>query len=152
MANYQYMMSADDVAKELDCSKSYAYKLVMYVNSEVLDLCGLNADGKANVQYDEKAIEYKGVYSQEYYKDFKMYIKQKIEDVTNQVKQGNGIKRKDNNVENMIVSLAFGIVYKENFELQRICRVDEKHTLHIIHEYLNGIGKIGLPVVPNLQS
>lgn len=28
MANYQYMMSADDVAKELDCSKSYAYKLV----------------------------------------------------------------------------------------------------------------------------
>lgn len=127
-------------------------KKTMYVNSEVLDLCGLNADGKANVQYDEKAIEYKGVYSQEYYKDFKMYIKQKIEDVTNQVKQGNGIKRKDNNVENMIVSLAFGIVYKENFELQRICRVDEKHTLHIIHEYLNGIGKIGLPVVPNLQS
>lgn len=25
MASYQYMMSADDVAKELDCSKSYAY-------------------------------------------------------------------------------------------------------------------------------
>ena len=124
----------------------------MYVNSEILDLCGLNADGKANVQYDEKAIEYKGVYSQEYYKDFKMYIQQKIEDVTNQVKQGNGIKRKDNNVENMIVSLAFGIVYKGNFELQRICQIDEKHTLHIIHEYLNGIGKIGLPVVPNLQS
>lgn len=127
-------------------------KKTMYINSEILDLCGLNSDGKANVQYDEKAIEYKGVYSQEYYKDFEMYIKQKIEDVTNRVKQGNGIKKKDNNVENMIVSLAFGIVYKENFELQRICRVDEKHTLHIIHEYLNGIGKIGLPIVPNLQS
>ena len=29
MANYQYMMSADDVARELNCSKSHAYKLVM---------------------------------------------------------------------------------------------------------------------------
>ena len=28
MANYQYMMSADEVAQELNCSKSYAYKLV----------------------------------------------------------------------------------------------------------------------------
>lgn len=28
MANYRYMMSADDVARELNCSKSHAYKLV----------------------------------------------------------------------------------------------------------------------------
>ena len=35
MANYQYMMSADDVAKELDCSKSYAYKLVKSMNKEL---------------------------------------------------------------------------------------------------------------------
>ena len=28
MVNYQYMMSADDVAQELNCSKSHAYKLV----------------------------------------------------------------------------------------------------------------------------
>lgn len=28
MANYKYMMSAGDVAKELGCSKSYAYKVV----------------------------------------------------------------------------------------------------------------------------
>ncbi len=26
MANYQYMMSAEDVAKELNCSKSHAYE------------------------------------------------------------------------------------------------------------------------------
>ena len=36
MANYQYMMSADDVAKELDCSKSYAYKLVKAMNKDCL--------------------------------------------------------------------------------------------------------------------
>lgn len=35
MANYQYMMSADDVAKELDCSKSYAYKLVKAMNKDL---------------------------------------------------------------------------------------------------------------------
>ena len=28
MANYQYMMSAEDIAKELNCSKSHAYKLI----------------------------------------------------------------------------------------------------------------------------
>ena len=37
MANYQYMMSADDVAKELDCSKSYAYKLVKAMNKELAE-------------------------------------------------------------------------------------------------------------------
>lgn len=35
MANYQYMMSADDVAKELNCSKSHAYKLVKSMNKEL---------------------------------------------------------------------------------------------------------------------
>lgn len=37
MANYQYMMSADDVAKELDCSKSHAYKLVKAMNKELAE-------------------------------------------------------------------------------------------------------------------
>ena len=32
MVNYQYMMSADDVARELNCSKSHAYKLVKSMN------------------------------------------------------------------------------------------------------------------------
>ena len=32
MANYQYMMSADEVAQELNCSKSYVYKIVKKLN------------------------------------------------------------------------------------------------------------------------
>lgn len=36
MANYQYMMSADDVARELNCSKSHAYKLVKSMNDNWL--------------------------------------------------------------------------------------------------------------------
>jgi predicted transcriptional regulator len=35
MANYQYMMSADDIARELACSKSHAYKLVRLMNREL---------------------------------------------------------------------------------------------------------------------
>ena len=35
MANYRYMMSAEDIAKELNCSKSYAYKIVKELNREL---------------------------------------------------------------------------------------------------------------------
>lgn len=35
MGNYHYMMNADDVAKELNCSKSYAYKLMKLLNEEL---------------------------------------------------------------------------------------------------------------------
>lgn len=38
MANYKYMMCADDVAKELGCSKSYAYKVVRKLNGELSKL------------------------------------------------------------------------------------------------------------------
>ena len=35
MANYQYMMSAEDIAEELNCSKSHAYKLIKLMNNEL---------------------------------------------------------------------------------------------------------------------
>lgn len=35
MDNYNYMMSADDVARELNCSKSHAYKLLKELNKEL---------------------------------------------------------------------------------------------------------------------
>ena len=35
MASYNYMMSADEVAQELNCSKSQAYKLVKAMNKEL---------------------------------------------------------------------------------------------------------------------
>ena len=51
-----------------------------------------------------------------------------------------------------LLHLSYGVEFKEDFELQRICKIDEKQTLHIIHEYLNDIAKIGLNVYPNLQD
>lgn len=35
MANYQYIMSAEDMAKNLNCSKSHAYKLAKSMNKEL---------------------------------------------------------------------------------------------------------------------
>ena len=35
MANYRYMMSAEDIAKELNCSKSHAYKIVKELIKEL---------------------------------------------------------------------------------------------------------------------
>lgn len=127
-------------------------KRSMYITPEILDLCGLNASGKAKVQFEEESLEYKSVYSREYYKDFKQTIEKKIEDTVSQVIQTRGIETSEDAVNNMIISLAYGIEFKEDFELQRICKIDEKQTLHIIHEYLNGIAKIGLHVYPNLQD
>lgn len=38
MANYSYMMSADEVAQELNCSKSHAYKLVNSILYRILEI------------------------------------------------------------------------------------------------------------------
>ena len=35
MESYRYMMSAEDIAKELNCSKSHAYKIVKELNREL---------------------------------------------------------------------------------------------------------------------
>lgn len=122
----------------------------MYIKPEILDLCSLNSDGKAKISFEKEALQYKSVYAKEYYKDFDSVMKKKINDVVQAATDANIIKRKDANIRKMIVSFAYGIRYRDNFELQRICKVNEKHSLHIIHEYLKGIGKIGLPIVPNL--
>lgn len=127
-------------------------KRSMYIDPCILDLCGLNASGKAKIQFEEESLEYKSVYSREYYKDFRQNIEKKIEDTISRVLQTRGIETTENTVNNLIISLAYGVEFKEDFELQRICKIDEKQTLHIIHEYLNGIAKIGLNVYPNLQD
>ena len=59
MANYQYMMSADDVAKELDCSKSYAYKLVKAMNKELAEQGYITMAGRIPRAYWAKRIFHK---------------------------------------------------------------------------------------------
>lgn len=125
-------------------------KRSMYINSEILDLCGLNIYGKANIQIEKEALEYKSTYSRKYYKKIQERIEKKIEETVLNVVQMNEIEGIEDSIKNMIVSLAYGVTFDGNFELERICKIDDKQTLHTIHEYLNSIAKIGLQVIPNL--
>lgn len=122
----------------------------MYINSEILDLCGLNIYGKANIQIEKEALEYKSTYSRKYYKKIQERVEKKIKETVLNVVQMNEIAGIEDSIKNMIVSLAYGVTFDGNFELERICKIDDKQTLHIIHEYLNSIAKIGLQVIPNL--
>ncbi len=56
MANYQYMISADEVAQELNCSKSYAYKLVKKLNQELAEQGYITIAGKIPKKYLAKKI------------------------------------------------------------------------------------------------
>lgn len=56
MANYQYMMSADEVAQELNCSKSYAYKLVKKLNQELAAQGYITIAGRIPKTYLAKKI------------------------------------------------------------------------------------------------
>lgn len=125
-------------------------KRSMYINSEILDLCGLNIYGKANIQIEKEALEYKSTYSRKYYKKIQERVEKKIKETVLNVVQMNEIAGIEDSIKNMIVSLAYGVTFDGNFELERICKIDDKQTLHIIHEYLNSIAKIGLQVIPNL--
>ena len=79
-----------------------------------------------------------------------LMVETKIADTVERVIKANEIQGVEDTIKNMIISLAYGVDFNGNFEMQRICRIDEKQTLHTIHEYLNGIAKIGLQVIPNL--
>ena len=46
MADYKYMMNAEDVARKLNCSKSHAYKLVKRMNTELAQQGYLTIAGK----------------------------------------------------------------------------------------------------------
>ena len=56
MANYKYMMNAGDVAKELECSKSYAYKVVRELNVELSKLGYITNAGHIPRSFWEKKM------------------------------------------------------------------------------------------------
>lgn len=56
MANYQYMMNAADVAKELNCSKSHAYKLVKELNKELAEQGYITMAGRIPKAYWAKKM------------------------------------------------------------------------------------------------
>ena len=56
MSGNQYMMCVEDVAKELDCSKSHAYKIVKMMNKELADQGYITMSGRVPRAYWEKKM------------------------------------------------------------------------------------------------
>lgn len=56
MVNYQYMMNTEDVAKELNCSKSHAYKLVKELNKELAEQGYITMAGRIPKAYWAKKM------------------------------------------------------------------------------------------------
>ena len=54
-------MRVEDVAKELDVSKSYAYKIVQNLNMELRDKGYITISGRVNRKYFEEKLCYGGV-------------------------------------------------------------------------------------------
>ena len=52
----QYLMRADEIAEELDVSKSYAYKLIQKLNDELAKKGFLVIQGRVSRKYFEEQI------------------------------------------------------------------------------------------------
>ena len=51
-------MTADEVAKEMNVSKAYAYKIIQRLNRELQELGYLTVSGKVNRKYFMKKVNY----------------------------------------------------------------------------------------------
>ncbi len=51
-------MTADEVAKELNVSKAYAYKVIQRMNKELDDMGYYTVSGKVNRKYFMKKVDY----------------------------------------------------------------------------------------------
>ena len=58
--NENSFMRVDDVARELDVSKSYAYKLIQRLNAELREKGYLTISGRVSRSYFEKKLCYGG--------------------------------------------------------------------------------------------
>ena len=58
--NENNFMRVDDVARELDVSKSYAYKIVQKLNAELKDKGYLTVSGSVNRKYFREKFCYGG--------------------------------------------------------------------------------------------
>lgn len=56
MADYSYMMDANEVSKEINCSKSHAYKIVRQLNQELLEQGYITVAGRIPRAYWEKKM------------------------------------------------------------------------------------------------
>ena len=52
------LMTADEVAKEMNVSKAYAYKVIQRMNAELVEMGYYTVYGKVNRKYFMKKVDY----------------------------------------------------------------------------------------------
>ncbi|MBQ6488807.1 MAG: LysR family transcriptional regulator [Solobacterium sp.] len=52
------LMTADEVAKEMNVSKAYAYKVIQRMNAELVEMGYYTVSGKVNRKYFMKKVDY----------------------------------------------------------------------------------------------
>ena len=54
-------MTVEEVANELNVSKSYAYKVVREINAQMRELCYIKVTGRVNINFFRKKLCYNEV-------------------------------------------------------------------------------------------
>lgn len=116
---------------------------VKQIKSFILDLCSLDENGQAKVEYNDEVKQYKSFHSEFYFgNDFKNKIQTELQmyEAYNEFAK----EEKMDELKNKIISYNYGIEFKNNeFNIQRICRLEVKRALLIIQNYIHSISLVG---------
>lgn len=116
---------------------------VKQIKSFILDLCSLNKNGQAKLEYNDEVKQYKSFHSEFYFgNDFKNKIKSELQ-IYEEYNEFAKEEKKDE-LKNKIISYNYGVEFKNNeFKIQRICRLEVKRALLIIQNYIHSISLVG---------
>lgn len=121
---------------------------ILDIDSEILDLCSLNSDGKANLNFNNNYKSFKSHFSNKYFNDF----------VTNKFENENTsidnylMSNATNLTKNMLVysirnniSLVEDSINKKiiGFNIKRIGRLQGQRTLYLLQNYISHFTKPG---------
>ena len=112
-------------------------------SSFILDLCTLNANGQANIDYNDEFKAYKNFHSEYYYDNQFELI---IQDEMSKYDKHSYIARAENAEEfkDKLISYDYGIKFEnKKFYLERVCRLESKRTVLIIQNYIHNISLVG---------
>lgn len=127
-------------------SKVYSLKpteKVRQFKTYILDLCSLNFNGQASINYTNDFKSYKSFHSENYYdSNFREMIQEEMRKYNNceDIAKEDKIKI----LKNKLISYDYGIKFEnESFCLERVCRLESKRTLLIIQNYIHSISLVG---------
>jgi len=144
---------------------------VIRLDTDILDLCSLNLNGKASLGANvNEALKLKSYHSKIYFDKFIVKVNTKINDryeklfsseISGHSQQEaaaaqaevdeNDDYYESNFWRNILLSLSFQVGYDgKGFALERICRIESKRSLRLVYQYINNLGRIGVSITPGV--